>query len=216
MNKHLYAIGDIHGDFGQLKQITNKYKKHTCNLVQLGDLGLGFPAMEKHHGIWIPVNKENNDPKEFPNNFKFIRGNHDEPVKCSQYSNYLGDFGFNKDLNIFYISGGASHDKALRTENIDWWPEEELSIGELHACLDLYNKIKPEIVISHEPPVVAHAAIRKGLEVNSSRTSQALQAMWEIHQPKQWFFGHHHLVWSKQINKTKFTCVAINQVVKVY
>jgi predicted phosphodiesterase len=220
MNKHLYVLGDIHGEFGQIKQSLLKLNKNhwpgdSFSLIQLGDMGIGFPPMEKHHGIWLSIKGEPRDPKDFPNNFHFIRGNHDNLKYCNKYPNYLGDYGFNNDLGIFYVSGAASHDKALRKENIDWWADEELSNQQFYDCLDLYSKIKPNIVISHEPPVVAHAAIRKGLEVNSSKTSQALQSMWEIHKPNYWYFGHHHLILNKNIQGTNFVCVAINQVVKV-
>lgn len=217
-NQNILLCGDLHGDWSALWKNINKanktYGENNYVLIQIGDLGIGFPTMEKHHGIWIPTNKENNDPKKFPENFYFVRGNHDSPQACEKYPNYLGNFGFNKDLNIFYISGAASHDKNLRTENVDWWPDEELTNDQFYECLDLYEKIKPEIVISHEPPVVAHAAMRKGLEVNSSKTSQFLQILWEKHQPLFHYYGHHHQVFSKIIGRTKFTCVAINQIVK--
>lgn len=212
--KHLYAVGDLHGNWSALNKILQKNTEN--NLVQIGDLGLGFPAMKRINGIWQNVEGDNGDPKKFPDNFFFVRGNHDRPEAAKNYPNYLGDYGFNENLNIFYVSGAASHDKDLRTQGVDWWVDEELSIPEFQDCINLYEKIKPKIVISHEPPVVAHQAIRKNLPVDSSRTSQALQSMFEIWQPEIWVHGHHHVTWSKQIGKTKFTCAAINQVVKIY
>lgn len=219
MKKHLYAIGDIHGEFGQLKQILQKYKKYTCNLIQVGDFGLGFPKQEKHHGIWIPVEGKDAPDFNLPENLKFIAGNHDDHQECLKYPNYLGRFGFNEEFQIFYVSGGFSIDKEKRIQGRDWWEYEELSISEFNECINLYEKLKPDYVISHECP----ASIRNELWKNAggawgehSRTAQALQAMLEIHCPYYWGFGHHHKIWSKVINGTKFTCAAINQVVKIY
>lgn len=48
----------------------------------------------------------------------------------------------------------------------------------------------------------------------ATRTSTALQAMLDIHQPKEWIFGHYHYTLQFQIAneagemlRTKFTCV---------
>ncbi len=211
-----YITGDSHGNWFELNRIIKKYCK--VNILHVGDVGLGFPAYEQHHGIWIPVNKPNNDPKFFPERFYFIAGNHDNKEACRKYPNYLGDFGFNKELNIFYVSGGFSIDKNDRTIGVDWWADEELSINQFNECIDLYEAIKPDYVISHECPSLIRNELWKnkgGAYGNHSRTAQALQAMYEIYQPNLWYFGHHHKVWSKQIEKTKFTCVAINQTIKL-
>jgi predicted phosphodiesterase len=216
---NIYLLGDIHGQYDEITRACHKLnKKHGAAnyaLVQLGDFGLGFPGAEKRRGIWIPNGQPPDDPKSFPTQVKFIRGNHDNPEYCRKYPNYLGDYGYNEELGLFFVSGAMSHDKQHRTEGLDWWAGEELSYAELQDCIDLYAKIKPNVVISHEPPVVAHRAIRKGKRVDSSRTSQALQAMWEIHRPKFWAFGHMHVIFDKKIEGTKFQCAAINQVIQV-
>ena len=40
-----------------------------------------------------------------------------------------------------------------------------------------------------------------------SRTRQALQQMFELHQPEYWFFGHHHFSVNTVINNTNFMCL---------
>jgi predicted phosphodiesterase len=219
LERPIYLLGDIHGQFDKVTRACNKLrKKHGAanyTLVQLGDFGLGFQGAEKKNGLWIPNGQPPDDPESFPEQVKFIRGNHDNPEYCRKYPNYLGDYGFNEEFGLFFVSGAMSHDKQHRTEGLDWWVDEELSYSELQNCIDLYAKIKPSIVISHEPPVVAHQAIRKDQRVDSSRTSQALQVMWEIHRPKFWAFGHIHVIFEKVIEGTKFQCAAINQVVPI-
>lgn len=206
-------LGDIHGTFGEITQACIKYPYDT--IVSVGDVGLGFPAMEKHHGVWLRV-EGNNDPESFPNNFYFIGGNHDDPRACSKYPNYLGRYGYNKELDIFYVSGGHSIDALQRTEGIDWWRDEELSYDDFSKCIELYEHIKPEIVISHECPASIQEIILKGKNLYGfSRTAKALQLMLDIHQPKQWYFGHYHKTFSKKVGKTQFTCAAINQLVPV-
>jgi hypothetical protein len=41
-----------------------------------------------------------------------------------------------------------------------------------------------------------------------SRTSLALQEMFEAHQPSAWYFGHFHLNREFLIGETKFRCLA--------
>jgi hypothetical protein len=52
-----------------------------------------------------------------------------------------------------------------------------------------------------------------------SRTSLALQEMFEAHQPSAWYFGHFHINREFLIGETKFRCsaeLAISQVSEVF
>jgi hypothetical protein len=51
-----------------------------------------------------------------------------------------------------YIGGALSIDKAHRTEGLNWWVDEELSIQEMNSIFDKYIKEKPDIMVTHDCP----------------------------------------------------------------
>jgi hypothetical protein len=151
-------------------------------------------------------------------NHKFFRGNHDDPAKCRAHQNYLGDYGYLEDDKLFYVAGAWSIDQARRVAGISWWTDEELSYDELGKAIDLYVKVKPRFVVSHEAPAIAAknllydlqgAYFAAKLECSMSRTSEALQQMLAAHSPEQWIFGHYHVDKEFKVEgyKTKFRCV---------
>jgi hypothetical protein len=198
-------IGDTHGAWGILNEFLKRYKDH--RIIQVGDLGLGFPPT-----INLATGKLfSRDPEFLPKNFRFLRGNHDNPEACRKYPNYLGDYGVDSETKAFYISGAFSIDKHLRIEGQDWWPDEELSYQELQNVIDLYEKVKPDVVISHTCPSHIIMQFMKPPMIPGHRTEKALGQMWEIHKPKLWIFGHWHRHWDKTILGTRFLCLDINQ-----
>lgn len=206
-------IGDVHGKTHiYAKRLRQRHQDRRT--IQIGDMGIGFK------GVGLA---------EMPPNHRWFRGNHDNPEKCRQHPNYLGDYGYLPEDRLFWLAGAYSIDRAARITGISWWPDEELSIQELGEALNLYEKVKPEYVLSHEAPqdaakfLIGTQARIPGSDASyfmakfgcvETRTSTALQAMLDIHQPKEWVFGHYHVNMQFQIaNKqgemfrTKFVCV---------
>jgi predicted phosphodiesterase len=195
------VISDIHGKFLHLKTILDKDKN--SKYIQLGDLGLGFSRLV----LGAPE-----DPKDFGDNFKFIRGNHCSPEDSKNHKNYLGDYGVITDdlphgMKGFFVSGADSIDKGYRTKGVDWWEEEQLSEKDLMKAIDLYEKEKPDIVFSHDCPKSMYQYIIRGNYINNM-TANALDIMFKIHQPKLWCFGHHHRHFEKILKGTRFICLA--------
>jgi predicted phosphodiesterase len=194
-------IGDIHG---RIKEYLAVLKKHRIRLpydhtIQLGDFGAGF--------VEIPKLYEEDH---------FIRGNHDDPAKCKLSSNYLGDYGYKEidGIKIFFVSGAWSIDAAYRTPMKSWWPDEELSYPELISAMELYEEVKPNIVLTHDGPndatieiIKKHGSLFGTSVVYPTRTGGALTRMFETHQPDKWFFGHWHQDWKQKIGHTKFQCL---------
>ena len=182
--------------------------------IQLGDFGVGFQQK-----TW---DKKRCRTKIVPTNFYaslnhvFCRGNHDNPLVCKNHPNCLSTYGIYK--NIFYIAGAYSIDWGWRTNGIDWWSDEELSADQLYRCLDIFEKTKPNIVVSHECPQRVLSLLHSN--IIPTRTGQALDAMFEVHQPKYWFFGHHHVSWKGKVGQTEFQClnelevVCINELIQ--
>lgn len=192
-------IGDVHGKTQQYQKMLRQ-RFEGKRTIQLGDMGLGFKGVGLH---------------EMSMDHRWFRGNHDDPEKCKMNPNYLGkdDFGYLRE-GIFWLAGAYSIDHQWRTEGVSWWSGEELSHNQLQAAIDLYKQVKPKFVISHEAPEEASlymlTVIQPGFrpeKLAKSRTSAALQVMFDAHKPKEWVFGHYHLDKSFDWKGTKFTCV---------
>jgi Calcineurin-like phosphoesterase len=195
-------IGDVHGKISGLLDIVDNTSK-VEPIFQLGDMGLGFEGVRLPSPMW--------------DNFKFIRGNHDNPYICREHPNYLGEYGYLDKYKLFYLSGAFSIDRASRIERVSWWAEEELSIDQLENALTLFKELKPEIVISHECPTIIGIELLRDLlgsyffakmESVNSRTAHYLQLAFEAHQPKFWIFGHYHIDKTIQYKGTTFKCCA--------
>lgn len=181
-------IGDVHAKFKELDYLLQNHTDRDF-VVQVGDLGIGF------HGISYP---ESVSP-----DFNFIRGNHDNPDVCRRHREHLGDFGFMSDISLFYLAGAYSIDKAIRTEGSDWWRDEELNMEQLQEAIDLYEKEKPRIMVTHDCPN-SITRLLHGENRFSNNTGQALEICFKIHKPQIWIHGHHHISHKTNIDGTLF------------
>lgn len=203
-------IGDIHGKFYDYEvECLKKTFRHNTDTVpthsiQVGDFGIGFFSEYWHEQTakWQTENPTH----------RFIRGNHDNLTKCIGMPGFVADGTVEKD--VMYIGGAYSIDHALRTEGVDWWRDEELTISQLHTLIDVYSEVKPRVMITHDCPtqVAWDMFLSKGDAVTGnvqikSRTGEALQAMFDIHKPELWFFGHWHYTRSAYIHETRFQCL---------
>jgi hypothetical protein len=193
-------IGDVHGKTGDYKRLVRNMPPGQRS-IQVGDMGIGFHGVRLH---------------QMSDDHKFFRGNHDNPAKCKASRHYLGDYGFIPQDNLFWIAGAFSIDRLWRTPMETWWPDEELSYPELADAISLYERVKPKYVSSHEAPQAAASILLAKLmgpyftakaDCMMSRTAGALQTMLDLHQPKEWVFGHYHVNDRFFFRNTKFTCV---------
>lgn len=188
----MILLGDVHGKFNspKFKSILEKFPNET--IIQLGDLGVGFP---------------NHPYPQFPDNFKFISGNHDNPNVLPKIPNWLGKYGYIEKLELFYFSGAWSIDFQNRTEGIDWWRDEELSYKECLDAIELYSEKKPKMVISHDCPDDVGQYLYGKNKIRTG-TSDALQCMLDLHSPSTFYFGHHHLSFNTKIKNCYFQCLS--------
>jgi Icc-related predicted phosphoesterase len=195
-------IGDVHGYFSRYEKIIREYP----DTIQVGDMGVGFRKWP--HGEW-----QANPPhdKMVASRSRFIRGNHDNPLICKRHSQWIADGHVEKldGLTGMFIGGGLSIDKDYRIEDFSWWPEEQLSQIEMNRIADIYEKVRPEIMVTHECPITASDAIPHSHHYyDHSRTAQFLQSLWNFHKPKIWVHGHHHISVDHVIEGTRFVCLA--------
>lgn len=195
-------IGDIHGNIDRFNTIADLYSNQ--DIIQLGDFGVGFLPKQ------ILISK-------MRKNVKFIRGNHDNPSECPSIPGYLGNYGSfeYKGNKIFFISGADSIDKKWRTENIDWWKDEQLSTEEFDNATNYYQNYKPDIVLSHDFPFAIHKVLVAGSICRSpenegfgppkgNKTAFELNNMLKIHYPKYWIGGHWHFSMRYRYKDTQF------------
>jgi hypothetical protein len=197
----LRLIGDCHGKFSHYHRII-KGVEHS---IQLGDMGFDYTPLQG-------INQ----------NHKFLNGNHDNIDKLPKVPHWLGKYG---ELNggMFFVSGGFSIDREIRIKmnkagawGQTYWENEELSVRELYAAIDQYCQVCPEIMLTHEAPRSIIKQFTNGSiltrfgfdpETFSTRTSEALQVMFDHCLPKKWYFGHYHTSWTKEIYGCEFTCL---------
>ena len=191
----MILIGDVHGNWEEYREICKSCKES----LQLGDFGLGFHGHEDPHPDTLADTSKH----------RFLRGNHDNPAVCRARPGCLSDWGYNEEMDLFWLSGGFSIDFDYRTEGLDWWEGEELSYQVLsQEVIPAFLKAKPRFVVSHECPVEAQFDMfphtKKRLIQN--RTKMAMQSMWDSHKPEFWVFGHYHERRLRAIGGTQFVC----------
>lgn len=195
-------IGDVHGKFSQYAKIIAEHK----DTIQVGDMRIGFRRYP--HG-----EPSQNPPydKMVASNAWFIRGNHDNPWTCKKHTQWIAD-GIVMDIagrKTMFVGGGLSIDKEYRIEDYSWWPEEELSQADMWKIAGIYEAVKPEVMVTHECPISAITLIPHTHHfTDNSRTSQFLESLWNIHKPKLWVHGHHHISSDKILEGTRFVCLA--------
>ena len=180
-------IGDVHGNIGEYLYITDGCQ----DSIQVGDFGVGFAPY----------------PQNLSLNHRFIRGNHDFPYGCHSIPHWIPDGSFYK--NVYCIGGAKSIDVATRTEGVDWWRDEELSIMEFNHIYDDFVTLRPRIVCTHDCPTILKPTLlgSKFPYAEATRTDQALQSMWQDHRPETWVFGHYHTALDMKIGGTRFICL---------
>ena len=191
-------IGDTHAKFDRYQAIADEVSES----IQVGDFGVGFkplPAMGLGH--------------------RFIRGNHDDPARCAQSPNWISDgtaIHSSEHGSMFFMGGATSVDKHSRSEGVDYWSDEEVTIVEGNAILDYYEKDlaglgRFDFVVTHECPESVAQTIfnrRRDKLEDHSRTRQILDAMLDISAPRCWIFGHWHTNVDIVIGDTRFICLA--------
>lgn len=208
-------IGDIHGGFYDYQ--TYAIGNFEGPTIQVGDFGIGFGQGDYWHEM---VNEFHSAGKH-----RFIRGNHDNPAMCKGMSGWITDGTIQDD--VMFIGGAWSIDNPdappgwyKRTKNIDWWEDEECTDEQFENMLELYDLCRPRVMITHDcPHEVATEMFWKTGFLNSprynTRTGDFLQKLFEIHQPKEWYFGHWHKTMQIEYNNTKFHCIGILDYVDV-
>ena len=165
---HNIYLGDIHGNFGLIHQYIDLFNLENVNIIQVGDLGIGFKRLEKDkrhlqmfhqklvkHNVFVYAIRGNHDYKPYfdndPFNFTNIK-----LVKDYTVLNLGGE-------NILFVGGAVSVDRMKRygfakddeTEPnglIEWWSDEIFILDE--QKLEQYKDI--DVVVTHTTPTYCY------------------------------------------------------------
>lgn len=202
-------IGDIHGHWYNYELLTRNIEH---NSIQVGDFGVGFNGPYWH---------DRANEHHASGQHRFIRGNHDDPELCKRdMVGYIPDGTVQND--VMFVGGAWSIDYQWRTPGVDWWRDEECSVREFDQIIDTYNVVRPRVLVTHDcPSLVAYQMFIKsgqslgGRTLHLTRTGEALQTMFEMHQPEAWYFGHWHATKRMEIGGTTFQCLGIDDYIDV-
>jgi len=170
--------------------------------VQLGDFGWGDIYRQLDWYL---------DQKLYDrNHHMIIPGNHDDYDHLPNSA--LGNYGYRliDQIGFYWIRGAKSPDYKERKVGLDWWREEELSYLEMQSAIDVYVQVQPTLMLSHECPLslIPHIGKRDTfLGAEPSATQKGLQICLDIHKPRFWVFGHHHVTRAFYDGYTVFACL---------
>ena len=228
---HLRLIGDVHGYIQEHYIRSAQCARYS---IQLGDMGFNYVALnqlDSQRHLFLGGNHDNYTCEETERPLEEAT-KLDVVKKRSQYAqervfkftmlpeHFMGHFGVwtvpecEGNSDIFFVRGAQSVDRMYRIPGVSWWTDEQLTISQFEEAVQLYSEVKPDFVISHECPYVVHEAFPSflgagwgGQGVIRNHTAQALQVMWQCHQPKLWVFAHYHKPLWEEFQGTTFICL---------
>ena len=225
--KHIYIVGDIHGDTHfLLQQIKNSPEGSL--FIQVGDFGVGLPQTKS-----LSAFKPLNDVLVAKKSFLFaIRGNHDERLFFDNEASLTNLFLLKdytvKEINGLkwrFVGGATSIDRYLRTKDRNWWTDEgvdynpdlildEADVLITHCCgtdnvpVDSDEDLKK--AIARYCPEVEHW--REQLRLDILKGRKILDRIIFKTKPKYHYYGHHHFSHSSYKNGVYTRLLNINEI----
>lgn len=113
-------------------------------------------------------------------------------------------------IQHLFLGGAESTDKYKRIEGLDLWESREEASGkEFDLFFQNLNEYQPDTVITHDAPLrVKLDRVRRKQSITPN-TLERIISMSNYH-PKNWVFGHHHLLERWKVGMTKFFCCGLS------
>jgi DNA repair exonuclease SbcCD nuclease subunit len=214
-------LGDHHGAWNELFYLIDKNKIENCNIISVGDLGMGFIHKEKQKR---QIDLLNNQFKKLNINFLGIRGNHDDPSYFEgenriQHSNFelIEDYTLikYKDKIIQFIGGAISIDRTGRAEGISYWAGEGLKYDK-----DKLQKV--DILVTHTTPSwsfpqqfneMVYGWAREDAYLLEDLTDEraVMDEIFKTCKPELHLYGHFHSSVTERINGCVHKLLNINE-----
>lgn len=212
-------VGDLHGKVNILGDIIQSAEaKGFTAIIQVGDFGFGFPD-----NCWNDFLEKRARQQKWKVPIYTCFGNHDnwnriyqmreeqasDKVELVQGSGvYFVSRGTVLEIdNISHIfmGGAESTDKHKRVENVSWWDLEQPTHKEFELFFNNLEDQKPDTIVAHEAPLRIDL---KRARRNDSYTAKTLENALKLsdHQPRNYVFGHHHILNRWKVGRTKYFC----------
>lgn len=97
-------------------------------------------------------------------------------------------------ITLWVFGGAVSHDKHLRKEGVDWWPQEVPSVKVMEYGMNVLEQhdCKVDYILTHTLP--RSQMIACGINrIFDDPVSKYLDAVYEKAQFKKWYCGHFHM-----------------------
>ena len=212
--KSIMIVGDVHADFPRLNKLMNR-QGYPDVVIQVGDFGW-WPHV--HNTTFFGGNKLFDQYGLRPKDTKIFwcEGNHDNhddlqervkehgrvPIEVQENVFYCprGSTIQINNLNYLFMGGAHSIDKIWRVPGLSWWAGENISEKDL---LSLPIQ-KVDVVISHTAP--SYFKLKTDYH-DDDPNRKPLDYVFNMYQPKFWFFGHHHISDSGRTKGCTWRCL---------
>jgi predicted phosphodiesterase len=224
-SKPIVFLGDHHGNWNEILYLINSKKISDCNLISVGDLGIGFNYTKEYE--YRACEKLSEIFKGKNINFYGIRGNHDGP---HFFNSWEGDKTINlenfeliedysvyqyQDKKIQFVGGAISIDRTGRQLGVSYW-ENEGVIWSKERCQ------KVDILVTHTAPSfcfpqtfseIVYGWAGEDADLISDLTDEraVVDEIFKICKPSFHIYGHFHSSWSEEINGCRHRLLDINE-----
>lgn len=222
----MICIGDIHGEFG----VINKTGISHCNVIQVGDFGLGFSKKDMQTMEYWNESWKSRDIHVYA-----IRGNHDEPKYWDgTYKDRWSNIHLVPDYTMLElegeswlcIGGATSIDRVFRKQDRDYWKDEVFNYDEEKLEKVLKDCGGADYVVTHTAPQFCYPIhtnamvnsycgrdthLRLELQVERELMTRAHNIICSHKKPKAWFYGHFHASVTEVIDGVKFKLLGVDE-----
>lgn len=194
--KHIYVLGDVHGEFKLLAELLAKLKslhpEDDVIVLQCGDFGFWFYGDQKDaltkaipEGVEIFACPGNHENWDYLDTFGYTPT---QVVPGVWYMPFGTVLQLN-NLNVLFVGKADSVDKDYRIPGYTWWPQEIPTFTDMDNVDDVTVPIR--LVISHTcPNSISLGGHYKSAHLDPTRT--ALDYIWDKFRPSAWCCGHFH------------------------
>lgn len=222
----MIILGDLHGDW-HLRYTMGKEGIRNANIIQVGDMGLGFYDLKSD---MINMFKLNDLMMERNTHMYIIRGNHDNPKFWNEeLLNDLPNIHLIKDntllemedKKILFIGGGVSIDRKARTVGVNYWKDEGVDIDynfikSIESVDYVVTHIAPSFVFPKKYNELVYSWLSADNELDMDLKYErglmdTVHGMLKDKGLKSWFYGHYHRNNVETINGVTYVCVGIQQ-----
>jgi predicted phosphodiesterase len=180
-------IGDVHRAFDRLAWAVAEFPANVDMAIQVGDLGLHSDDL-RPTGPRVP-------PLARP--VYYITGNHDHepsyrgitrPTEMAPNLVFVprGTVLELDGRRIAFLGGGDSViDRAVRRDDVDWWPEERVTMADV-ARFEGVGRV--DLLVCHTPP----AFVYHFFQLPPDPSAVAVEQAWQILGRPQVVCGHLH------------------------